>query len=83
MEHLLTSFGIACFALIVSEVSGIIKSIKYFFGVKRLKPFDCPLCLSFWLAAFYVVFTAQPLEASVLIVGSCPILSILILKHIQ
>jgi hypothetical protein len=32
-----------------AELTNIPTKIKWVFNLKSLKPFDCPLCLAFWL----------------------------------
>lgn len=50
--------GVSALAILIAETSGIMNKIKYVLFKKkpyemRLKPFDCPLCLSFWLGLVY------------------------------
>lgn len=83
MEKIYTVIGIAGLSLIIGELSGVMESIKIFFGLKRFRPFDCPLCLSFWLSLIYCVSTEATFNDYIFIVGSAPILTLLILKKIQ
>lgn len=36
-------------AAAIYPVSNIVQTFKWFFNIKRLKPFDCTKCLSFWI----------------------------------
>lgn len=58
LNTILTILGIACLAVVFSELSGIVYRIKYIlWGMnsykKRLKPLDCPMCMAFWIALPY------------------------------
>jgi len=50
----------------IAEWSGVIQKFQYWlfyriytrqteYNPKRLKPFDCPMCLSFWLTVCFVL----------------------------
>jgi hypothetical protein len=36
-------------AAAIYPVSNVVQTFKWFFNIKRLKPFDCTKCLSFWI----------------------------------
>jgi|LakMenE01Jun11ns_1017448.scaffolds.fasta_scaffold9954364_10 hypothetical protein len=44
---------IAAFSFWFAELSTIPQQIVIFFEIKRLRPFDCTKCLSFWSAIGY------------------------------
>jgi hypothetical protein len=44
---------IAAFSFWFAELSTIPQQIVIFFDIKRLRPFDCTKCLSFWSAIGY------------------------------
>jgi len=44
---------IAAFSFWFAELSTVPQQIVIFFEIKRLKPFDCTKCLSFWSAIGY------------------------------
>lgn len=44
---------IACISVWISEASPIMPWLKARLGKKRLKPFDCAFCLSFWVSLIY------------------------------
>lgn len=62
-------------ALFIAEYSGVIQKLKYWLFYRRytketsyheiysLKPFSCPMCLSFWLAALTLFITySSPID---------------------
>lgn len=36
-------------AAAIYPISNVVQTFKWFFNIKRLKPFDCTKCLSFWI----------------------------------
>jgi hypothetical protein len=68
MKLIITICSIACTGLWIAEVSGIVKFIKYrlkyhtkWYNNKhwseiKLKPLDCPKCLTTWIGLFYFYF---------------------------
>jgi hypothetical protein len=56
MQQAIKIIGAACLALFITETSGIVDWIKWKLNIQRLKPFDCTVCLGFWvgLASYYV-----------------------------
>jgi hypothetical protein len=44
---------IAAFSFWFAELSTVPQHIVIFFDIKRLRPFDCTKCLSFWSAIGY------------------------------
>jgi hypothetical protein len=44
---------IAAFSFWFAELSTIPQTLVIFFDIKRLRPFDCTKCLSFWSAIGY------------------------------
>lgn len=44
---------IAAFSFWFAELSTIPQTLVIFFEIKRLRPFDCTKCLSFWSAIGY------------------------------
>lgn len=66
---------ILCLAVVVTyivDISGIIDSLKWALGrwlnitVGRIKPFDCSLCMTWWVGLAYII-----------IVGECNLYTIL------
>lgn len=37
----------------IADGSNIIQFVKFMFKMDRLRPFDCPKCLGFWLGLIY------------------------------
>jgi hypothetical protein len=72
----------ACFAVLISEASGIIAWIKYYTGIRRLKPFDCPMCLAFWLSFILCLLHGEIVNAPLLASFSA-ILAILLSKAVS
>jgi hypothetical protein len=84
--------GVACFAVLFSEASGVIDAIKWKLfrteaSGQRLKPFDCPMCLGFWTGLCYALLSVpvgiKYMFISLLFASICSILSILISKALQ
>src|SRR5580704_8679813 len=61
----------------ISEWSGVIQKIQYWlfykiytakteYNPKRIKPFDCPMCFSFWLTVCFVVIPHFSIESILL-----------------
>lgn len=54
-------FLVALVAVFVADLSGFMGSVKDWFSrwlgrpVKRLRPFDCPLCMTWWTCLAYAV----------------------------
>jgi hypothetical protein len=44
---------IAAFSFWFAELSTVPQTLVIFFDIKRLRPFDCTKCLSFWSAIGY------------------------------
>lgn len=92
MDKALQIIGIACFAVLFAEASGIMTDIKKHLGallyaywcretmfIGRLKPLDCPMCLSWWISLIWFGITLHSLTA-ILYAATCSILSIVISK---
>ncbi len=82
MNLLQTAITAACFAVLISEASGIIQQIKYYTGLQHLKPFDCPMCLAFWLTLVLSLQGGEIINAP-LLAGFSSILAILISKALR
>jgi hypothetical protein len=82
MNTLITIISISCFAVLVSEASGIIQWAKFFFNINRLKPLDCPLCLAWWLALIVFLVEKHFLLAP-FFAATSSILAIYILKILR
>lgn len=68
---------IALLAWFIAEGCGLMQIFVWFikkngYPYNRLKPFDCPLCLAFWIGLFY---TLNPMSAVI-----CSCMAILISK---
>jgi hypothetical protein len=80
-------FGCACLAVLFAEASGLADRLKFavygYQPYRRLKPFDCPLCLAWWLALLAaLVMHYKPLEA-VLLAAASAILAIFITREVR
>ena len=60
MQKIIDIIAITCLAVFIAEASGIMGWVKFLLYVffkrpqsKRLKPFDCSMCLAFWISIFY------------------------------
>ena len=72
LRIILEIISISCGAFLIAQVSGVMQYIKEQTGQDRIKPFDCTLCLSFWIALLYCIIT---LDKNIFIyVTICPII---------
>lgn len=74
--------GGACIALLFVN-SGIVDSIKAYFQLRRLKPFDCPLCLAWWIGCVIPFFLGKSFVESIYIGGIAAIAAVLIEKKLN
>lgn len=91
MNHLIEIIGIASFSWLFAEGSGIVQWMKWRIqqykwkkelplkAAKRLKPFDCPLCLSFWLGLIYFGLTLHTWQC-IFYASICSVLAVIISK---
>jgi hypothetical protein len=92
MNIILTIIGIACFAVLFAEASGIMFFIKKYVGgilflfnlrdtlfIGRMKPLDCPMCLSWWIGMIWFGVMLQTVE-TLLYAAICSIVAIAISK---
>jgi len=63
MQNLLLIISCACMAVLIAETSGLVQWVKYRLNFNRLKPFDCPMCLAWWIALILFMFQKQFLTA--------------------
>lgn len=91
MNITLEIIGIACFAVLFAEESGVLNWLKYniifkndttAYISKRIKPFDCPLCLAWWMGIIYGLINHYG-PVSVLIGAICSILATTISKFLR
>lgn len=65
---------------------GWIQYIKWRLGRKRLKPFDCPKCLAFWMGAWYgfghLIFEQNSFISGIITGILCSVIAIIIEKLI-
>jgi hypothetical protein len=78
MNILLAIIGISCFATLFAEFSGIGNYLKFRFDIG--KPFNCGMCLSFWIALIYFTFNLCGIE-SIVYAATSSVLSIYIIKY--
>ena len=43
-------------AAAIYPVSNVVQTFKWFFNIKRMKPFDCTKCLSFWICFMLCIY---------------------------
>jgi len=54
MDKIILILSLACLAYIFVE--HFIKPLKFLFKIKRrIKPFDCELCMGFWIGFIYFI----------------------------
>jgi len=85
MKTILEIIGIACFAWLFAEGSGLVQRIRHelifnhFIKPKaQLKPFSCPLCLGFWSGLAYFAINQEPLF--IFYAAICSVIATLISK---
>ena len=59
---ILEILGIAAIAVFISKLSNWPQLAMHYTKLKRLKPFDCTMCMSFWLGAYFY-FVYPPITA--------------------
>jgi hypothetical protein len=67
MNYIITIIAAVLFAYTFVEVLGVHKVIKRFYNYapgRRLKPFDCTTCMSFWMCILLLIL---PNECSTII----------------
>jgi len=72
LKIILEIISISCGAFIFAQASGFMQWIKQQTGQERIKPFDCTLCLSFWISLIYCVINLE--ENIFIYVTICPVL---------
>ena len=68
-----------------AHMTGIPQRFKWAFGLKRIKPFDCELCLSFWLCGGLSFYNGNSLYICIahgLICGGCSNLIYLVCRRL-
>ncbi|WP_343668709.1 hypothetical protein [Chitinophaga sp.] len=82
MNNLLLIVGSACLSLAFIE-TGIPFRVKKLFKVKRLKPFDCPLCLAWWLGISSSIFFEKNTLEVIYIGAAASVTAVIINKWID
>jgi hypothetical protein len=77
------SLGLSGWALMLAEVIPIIRTVKKLLNKKRLKPFDCPFCMAFWLSVAYSIFFGTSFYDFIFIVGFTPILTLFLERWLK
>ncbi len=73
--------ALACFGVVWVEYSPV-KFIRWILKLKRLKPFDCEACMSFWAAVIYCLYKQPALEQIIFILATTPILARVIITKL-
>ncbi len=79
---ILAVLGIIGASVIIGEIAVPVKWLKTRLKLKRIKPFDCPFCLSFWFSITYAILQGYDLENFIFISGVTPILTIIVLQKV-
>jgi hypothetical protein len=83
MQHdILLIIGAACTALVFIQ-SGIPWNIKRRLKLRRLKPFDCELCLAFWLGVFSSIYFEKNVPEVIYIGAIAAIMAVFINKKLN
>jgi hypothetical protein len=83
MPHdILLIIGSACIALLFIQ-SGIPFTIRKWLKLRRLKPFDCELCLSFWLGMASAIYFDKNCVEVIYISAMASILAVFINKKLN
>lgn len=83
MESILIIIGSASAGWLVAEGTGWVQTIKWYLQITRLKPFDCPLCLSFWIAFIYSFVTHPSVMTNLFTAAMSSVLAIYISKKLS
>lgn len=80
--------GIAAFSVLFAELNGFMADLKVRLNRKRLKPFDCPMCLAWWIGLLTWYFTHGQgswlyTPHSVLFGSVCSVLAIFISRQLR
>jgi hypothetical protein len=54
-------------AAAIYPVSNVVQTFKWFFNIKRMKPFDCTKCLSFWVCVLLGITNNIEINTTILI----------------
>lgn len=74
-------FEISIIVVIIVDISGFIDSVKSLIGKVlginnvNLKPFDCSLCLNFWVSLLYIYITNNLALSTILVALLCSTLT--------
>lgn len=74
--------GAACTTLVFIQ-SGIPFAVRRWLGLRRLKPFDCEFCLSFWLCLSSCIYFEKNLLEAIYISAAASILAVFINKKLN
>lgn len=64
-------------------LTGFISTFKRKYGILKLKPFDCDLCLSFWLGVAVAIYQGVNFENFILICTVPPIIVKVLWNHLR
>lgn len=65
----------------IAEGSNLVQTAKFKMGIKgRVKPFDCPMCLAFWIGLFFNAIDTRDLLLTIVYAILCSSIAILISK---
>lgn len=56
METVIEIVGVACFATIFTTFSGFIPWAQWYWTIKIPSPFNCELCMGWWLGIAYATY---------------------------
>jgi hypothetical protein len=69
-------------SILIADVLPFVKQIKWFLDAERLKPFDCALCLSFWIA-LVTTFYNQGITFNLIFIPVCSMFVMYLFKTFQ
>lgn len=71
---------ISSLALMIADLTPFVNNFKLRYNIRRIKPLDCSLCLSFWIGVVYILITKDYDLAYITIP---PVLTLIITKWLR
>jgi hypothetical protein len=82
LQNLLLIIGSACTSLLFID-TGIPFTVRRWLKLRRLKPFDCELCLAFWLCLASAIYFEKNWLETIYISAIASILAVFINKKLN
>lgn len=83
MEVVIQIVGVACLSAIFTTLSGFIPWAEWYWTIKIPKPFNCELCMGWWLGLVYCYYIYRHILLSIIFAGITSVVSYFIVKYAQ